>query len=141
MKNNKMIRGLRYAKIGFERSSHSKPMGACLIKGGKIIITSNENKTAPFMKGFYPSFCGSHAEAILFGNMPPEETSGGEVYIYREKKNGNLGLARPCNFCYQILVRQNIKRVIYTTEHYPYFAVEKISDMKNLKQYDFEKFM
>jgi hypothetical protein len=73
--------------------------------------------------------------------MSPSETAGADVYVYREKKNGDFGLARPCNFCYSILLKMRIRRVIYTTESYPYYAIEKLNDMKNLKQYIFEEVM
>ncbi len=32
-------------------------------------------------------------------------------------KNGSLGMSAPCNKCFKLLKRHNIKNIVYSTEH------------------------
>lgn len=41
---------------------------------------------------------------------------GGTIYVYREDRTGQIGLARPCPSCTAALVEAGIKKVYYTTE-------------------------
>ena len=40
-----------------------------------------------------------------------------ELYIYREYKNGELALARPCESCFQLIRDLGIRNIYYTGNH------------------------
>ena len=42
--------------------------------------------------------------------------SGATIYTYREKKDGTLGMARPCSRCMSLIKSCGIKRIKYTTD-------------------------
>lgn len=39
------------------------------------------------------------------------------IFVYRQLRNGQIGLSRPCSACYQALKDRGIKHLYYTTEN------------------------
>lgn len=68
----------------------------------------------------------SHAEVNIFRKIRylDIDFSRVSVYIYRETKNGNLGMARCCPACMEALKSLGIKKICYTTDEG--YAEEKI---------------
>ena len=116
--NNKMPFGMQMAQVAFQRSKHNKPVGAALVKGGKIILASNSYNESNITKKYDEILghkCGLHAEAALFGRTPAGEYDGAKVFVYRERKDGTLAMARPCAGCEIILNLHGIKKIYFTT--------------------------
>ena len=87
-------------------------LGAVMVLGNKIITDGyNTSKTSPVQKEYnkYRNFAydtlnngGIHAEMMCLLRtryMNDIDWSRVCIYIYREKKDGMIGLAKPCEAC------------------------------------------
>jgi deoxycytidylate deaminase len=45
-----------------------------------------------------------------------QDLTGSSIYVYRETKNGALGLAKPCPSCREAIREAGINKVYYTIE-------------------------
>lgn len=100
-------------------------MGCVLVKKNKVISTGfNSTKTHPIQKMYNKERyeCDTtphtiHAEVSAISHVIHKNInwSNVEVYIYREHKNGNLAMARPCKACMKLIQNLGIKRIHYTT--------------------------
>lgn len=110
-------------------------LGAVMVLGNKIITDGyNTSKTSPVQKEYnrYRNFAydtlnngGIHAEMMCLLRtryMTDIDWSRVCIYIYREKKNGMVGLAQPCEACMMALKERGIKEtnIYYTTDEIPY---------------------
>lgn len=58
-----------------------------------------------------------HAElAAIIQCKNKSKLKGATIVVYREKKNGELGMAKPCLICQKILKDFGFKNMMYTTE-------------------------
>lgn len=122
MDENKLPFGLLQARKGFLNSRFKrKPVGCAYIQGSKIIIGSNDIKTSPLSAMLGSRKNRIHAEVFVLKQI---KEGDGVLYIYRERKNGSLGLARPCQSCLKLIRQKGIKRIVYST--YGGFAKEKL---------------
>jgi len=116
---------LNKAKIKSKKSNHYKvKIGAILVNKGKVVSTGF-NKLRHNRHRQYSRWQNSvHAEIDCL--LKAGNSAGGTLYVYRENKNGELAICKPCIFC-QILIREkNIKKIIYTTSYYPNYVEEYI---------------
>lgn len=51
-----------------------------------------------------------------------------ELYVYRENKNGNLSMCRPCRACMKMIDDLRIKKIHYTTDGGFAYEVRKINE-------------
>lgn len=73
-----------------------------------------------------PSTGCLHAEMdALIPLINKVDLSRASLYIYRELKDGRLGLCRPCEACMKLIKELNIKKIFYTT--YDGYAEEYIN--------------
>jgi deoxycytidylate deaminase len=89
-------------------------LGAVIVRGNRIIsLGFNKNKTHTKSNHAWKRL---HAEicAII---KTKEDLTGCTIYVYRETKLGNLGMARPCPSCLAAIQESGIKRICYTTEN------------------------
>ena len=114
-------------------------LGAVAVYGDKVILAKahNSNKTNT-TQYFYNRYrveqksnimskpARSHAECNLYRKIRflYIDFSRVSVYIYRELKNGELGMARCCPACMAALKSLGIKKICYTTDNG--FAEEKL---------------
>lgn len=86
-------------------------VGACLIKGNKIIgLAANRSGGTAKVNGVW----SRHAELRCTINRNCE---GGTLYVARTKGLGeSLGLAKPCGACLDYLATLNLKAVYFTTD-------------------------
>ena len=98
-------------------------IGAVIVKKNRIIsVGCNLLKTHPIQKK-YDVYRGIDEDCIrhrLHAEMAcilaaKEDLSGATIYIYRENRNGELGMCRPCCACYQMIKDSGISRMVYTT--------------------------
>ena len=103
------------------KSDYKIRMGCVIVMHGKpISVGFNSQKSHPQKVG--DNVC-VHAEVMALISADTD-VRGGTAYIYRERKDKTLGLARPCNNCYRRLLEAGIKKIVYST--YSGFAVERI---------------
>lgn len=115
--------GLRMAKAALKQTKFPrKPVGCALIKGPKILLGANSLKTSPLAVELGSRKGRIHAEVSVLKNL--DNNHGGKLYVYREKKDGSLGLARPCDSCMKIIQSKGIKTIFYSTPNG--FAKEKL---------------
>ncbi len=102
-------------------------LGSVLVYGNKIIaIGYNTNKTNPkqfiynkyrgFKKYYSKNNGVLHAEmnTLIKARFLDIDWSKATLYIYRELKNGELALARPCVACQMYLLEKGVGTVIFT---------------------------
>lgn len=124
---------LRFFDKALEIAEESKfdkyHLGCIAVLKNKIIAASpNKLKTHPLQKQYdcYREFnCRSdlknmhslHAEISCLNMLKHQDINYKdlELYIARIRRDGNLGLARPCIACSQFINSLGIKKVYYTT--------------------------
>lgn len=113
---------LKYYKLARKmsmKSDHKCKLGAVLVYKGNVVSAGyNQLKTHP--KSTHP-YKSTHAELAVILNSKLNDLSGCDMYIYRQKKDGSLGLSKPCTYCTKLLKMYNVRNVYYTTEKYPYY--------------------
>ena len=119
---------MKNAKITSEQSTYDQfKLGAVIFDGKKIIATGcNHSKGHPMQKKYNKHRykeneheCGYvHAEINAIVNMLHThhniDCSNLSIFIYREHKNGDYALAKPCRACEKALKDLGIKNVYYT---------------------------
>lgn len=117
---------MKIAKEVSKTSDHRVKVGAVIAKKKPIVACSNKNITHPLYadpsKGKSSSL---HAEirCIIHSKC---NLVGGEIYVYRETKDGNYALAKPCKVCLQALKEAGIRKIFYTIKEYPFYREEKL---------------
>jgi deoxycytidylate deaminase len=121
-----MLSYLNLAKSVSKLSDHRVKVGAVIVKKKPIVACSNKNVTHPLYadpsKGKSSSL---HAEirCIIHSRC---DLVGSDIYVYRETKDGNYALARPCKVCLQALKEAGIRKIFYTIKGYPYYKEERL---------------
>lgn len=99
-------------------------IGACAIYKHKVISTGyNSQRTSPLQKRYNkyrftvetPHTC--HAEISCLKsliNRKDIDFKNVDLYIYREYKNNELALARPCASCMKLITELGIRHIYYT---------------------------
>jgi deoxycytidylate deaminase len=98
-----------------QKSDHaSHQLGAVLVSRGKIVSFGwNQMKTSPHSPHPFKSI---HAEFHALSGVALKDLKDTEMYVFREKKDGSLGNAKPCKFCAKMLELSGIKKVYYTID-------------------------
>lgn len=112
---------IKKARKESKKSDHTKhKLGASIVKNGKIISSgfNHHKKTNPQIKAIGGCELKTvHAEMdSIFKLKNKELLKGSTIAVYREKKDGTLGCARPCQICMNFLRFYGVKKIIYTTE-------------------------
>jgi len=117
---------------------------AVITRGGSILsIGFNQRKTNAFVehytdrtRGSERGYClSTHAEMHSVTQIRAKtDLTGCKIYVARVRPTGtlaptNVGMARPCKICENVLYSYGIKRAYYTIDDYNY-GVMKI-DRKN----------
>lgn len=121
----KFIKTLRELK---ELSNHpAYRMSSIIVNKNRIIAKGyNKNKTHP--KSNHP-FSFIHAEfAAIYSINKSVDLRGCDIYIYREKRNGDLGCSLPCEFCLELIRDVGISYVIYINNNR--YIKDNISEIK-----------
>ena len=57
-----------------------------------------------------------HAEmSAVFKALKREDIGGSTIVVYRETKDGQMAMSRPCSVCMKILKSVGVKSAIYTS--------------------------
>lgn len=105
-------------------------LGAVLIYKGKVMSVGwNSTKTSPLQKSLnkfrhYELDCGAahhtlHAEVSCLTKARDLDIDWGRasIFIYRVKKDGSSGLAKPCKGCQALIKSMGIKNIYFSTEN------------------------
>lgn len=107
-------------------------LGCVAVLKNKIVAASaNKLKTHPVQAEFdkYREFnCRSdtknmhslHAEIACLNMIKPYcdiNYKDLELYIVRLRKDGNFGMARPCNACMNLILSKGIRKIYYSTNY------------------------
>ena len=99
-------------------------IGACAVYKHKVISTGcNSMRTSPLQKKYnqyrftVETSHTCHAELSCLKSLIGRKDidfKNVELYVYREYKNGNLALARPCLSCMELIRQLGIKHIYFT---------------------------
>lgn len=121
------------AKAVSKLSNHRQKLG-CIIVDKHRIISSGYNRCDKYhriqalldQKQFCTQACLGPIHAEVDALIPlinnKCDLSKATIYVYREHKDGNLALSRPCSRCMHLIRELNIRKIKYTTENG--FAIE-----------------
>jgi len=113
----------RLAKNTSKHSEHRRhKMGAVVVVNGHpVSVGFNKAKTNP-----NAPYVGLHAEVVALRNTGKKEMKGCSIFVYRKRKDGRIGMARPCEHCMEELKRFGVKWIYYSVDEWPFWNVEKI---------------
>ena len=114
-------------KASLASSYPRQKIGAVMVYGNKVIATGcNTYKTNPMQHKYnklrFNKDCINngvvHAETALLLKTKYLDVDWSRVtiYVYRERKDGSLGLAKPCMACQIALEERGITEIYYTTD-------------------------
>lgn len=121
---NRIERLLRRTYEHTFQSQHKFPMAALLADGPRVLsLGVNQIKEHPLQqkrknsRGFLYGRGQPHAELDCLIRAYYPHIAGSVMYVARRKKNLDIGLAKPCPACQELLVKYGIRRVYYTIDH------------------------
>lgn len=89
-------------------------LGAVITRGNQVVgVGFNKKKTHPMSS---TRFKNIHAELCAVLNSGEKNLSGCSIYVYRETKDGQPAMARPCPDCLRLLKKSNVSKIFYSTE-------------------------
>jgi len=110
-----------YVKLAIQQAESSNRLykiGAVLVKGKSVIGAGCNRGDHPKLRRWrsrnYSLHIGLHAEMAALWQT---EAKGGILYVVRLRKDGTLGLAKPCKICRELIKEKKIKKVYYSTNH------------------------
>lgn len=114
------LKYLRLAESYAYRSNYDRwPVGAVLVKGGRVIAGASNDLRNPANMGGVPfEKCSIHAEMAVLKRA--KKSQGSTIYVARRLRTGELGMAKPCERCQKDLVSAGIRQAIWTIDDYSY---------------------
>lgn len=118
------LRFFQLAKRLTEFSDHHQhSIGSVIVKKNRVIsVGHNSLKTHTHSPHGFKS---THSEFKACWGANPKDLKGASIYVYRQRRDGSLALARPCSSCYSFIKSCGIKYVYYTD--YDSYKMEKVS--------------
>lgn len=108
------------AKSAMEMSTHHQFwLGAVIVNKKPVSVGANLSKTHPIYANMENGVYSIHAEIKAILSCPESKLEGSEMWVYREKSNGSIGTAKPCEHCLPVIIEAGIERVYYTDEESP----------------------
>lgn len=114
------------AKAMSQMSNHKCHVGSVLVSNHHIIGSGHNSSTkchrvqAEIDQKRYGVFCEGKVHAEIDTLIPflkrKSNLSNATLYIYREKCDGSIGMARPCAGCMEIIKQCGIKKIAYSTD-------------------------
>jgi len=122
------IKFLKKARIEALKSVYQQQLGAVLVCGNRIISTGYNQIRFKGKGNKYTKWESSlHAERDCLSKVNKDDISNATLYIWRESKLGTPVLSFPCDQClFMIEDLGFIRKVVYTTNEFPYFKVMKV---------------
>jgi deoxycytidylate deaminase len=105
------------------KSSLRYRVGAVITRNGRIISvgTNQANRYSKYIDNKFRKCNASlHAEADAIMKLLKEakldRLAGADIHVSRVRKNGSVGMAKPCKHCTALIEAVGIRRVYYTTD-------------------------
>lgn len=100
-------------RLSKKSTHHQQMLGCVIVNHGRVVgVGYNQIKSHPKSSHKYKRI---HAEFHALLGVAPADLDGSTVFVYRETKCGNKGLAKPCPSCHKMLLDAGVETVIYTT--------------------------
>ena len=107
-------------------SDHRCRLGCVVVDRHRIISSGHNSKTkfhriqSEIDNKYFPGYENKgpvHAEvsALIPLIKRRMDLSGTTLYVYRENRDGDLAMSRPCPRCLSLIKEQGIKKICYTT--------------------------
>lgn len=110
-----MSRHIKRAIATARQSTLRFRVGAVVANLGAEWTHCNVRKTHPQLRAHgYPEWADLHAELGAIMMAGEAECMGATVYVARLKRDGTVGLAKPCSYCMSALYYSGVKRVVWT---------------------------
>lgn len=124
----------------FYSDNHKARLGAILVYKNKVLSVGwNQNKTSPLQKtlnrerGYNVeasnAYNSLHAEVSCLSSIMDLDIDWNKanLFVYRIKKNGDSGYARPCQGCQALIKSLGIKNIYYSCDNngWAYERMEK----------------
>lgn len=98
------------------QSSCRMKHGSVIVKGGRVLSTGyNKERNHPtkVSKEHIKTDCSVHAEIDAIKKA--KDVNGSTIYIARVNRRGQARDSRPCDRCYDSIISNGIKKIVYTT--------------------------
>jgi tRNA(Arg) A34 adenosine deaminase TadA len=107
------IRWLRLAILQAEQAPHAQwRVGAVLVRGGSVLSSGfNRYRNDPSLVELDGVSYHAEEAAIRRAGDP----DGATLYVARIKRDGDLGMAKPCQKCQQIILDTGVHTVVWST--------------------------
>lgn len=97
-----------------QTSDNRFKMACIVVRGGSVLGADiNVTKTHPTTP---PNRFSTHAE--IGAMQASSDPAGSTLYIARLKVDGSTALAKPCSWCMQQIQKNEVYRVVYTTDDF-----------------------
>ena len=114
---NELHPNFRQAICASVNSDHRQhKMGAAVFYKNQFLAAGfNSLKTHPFTH-YYDHAYTRHAElhAVAKAKVKKFDLTNTSIYIFRQTKDGDIAMARPCQMCLDYLIMEGIKKVFFT---------------------------
>ena len=115
-------------------SREDKRVGSIIALSGRVLgrgfnkYFSINNLSRKFFSNYlgHEVYNSIHAEIMALKNSYKSKIRGATLYVCRIKKNGSLGLSKPCARCMNAIRELGISKIVYSTEVSPFFVIERI---------------
>jgi deoxycytidylate deaminase len=119
---NRQIRLMDIARKVSKTGDYKFRHGTVIAKGSRILgFGVNSTKTHPKSCSRFKTIHSEHQALI---NAGLNEIEGAIAFVYRETKDGNPAMSKPCSSCETLLKQAGIKRVYFSLDSYPFWGVE-----------------
>lgn len=98
------------------KSTHPKHQLGCVVVRKNEVVGLGFNKFKTHPKSNHP-FQMVHAELDATLGLSREVLKGADVYVYRETKDGETAIAKPCPYCEAALREVGVRKVFYTVDY------------------------
>jgi deoxycytidylate deaminase len=106
-------------------------VGAVLFKGRNRIISSGHNKYST-SSCIYPKYKNNldslHAEQSCLLGLDWSKIKNYNIFVLRLNRHGRIGLARPCNMCYNLISHIGLKNIYYSNKN-EYISYERVNKL------------
>lgn len=115
-------RAWRAARKAALQSKGNFRLGATLYSGNKVIKTGHNlqggGKSHPIVARWTDreGYKSLHAELHAIMGVHPARVRDCDVYVFRIRRDGSQGCAKPCQNCQSELARRGINRIYYTLD-------------------------
>jgi deoxycytidylate deaminase len=96
-------------------SSSRMKHGAIITKNGRVLATGiNKDRNNPNIVSseHIEGHCSVHAEVDALKKV--KDVKGATIYIARVNRRGQERMSKPCDRCYETIIKSGIKKIVYT---------------------------